>query len=77
MREFWSTIQLVFTAVGGWLGWFLGGSDGLLAYRICGYRLHNGNYVRRGGQEAVQFGRIQRNMQKGAYFRLGRRWAYT
>lgn len=30
MREFWNTIQLIFTAVGGWLGWFLGGSDGLL-----------------------------------------------
>lgn len=25
MREFWNTIQLVFMAVGGWLGWFLGG----------------------------------------------------
>ena len=32
MREFWNTIQLIFTAVGGWLGWFLGGSDGLLDY---------------------------------------------
>ena len=30
MREFWNTIQLIFTAVGGWLGWFLGGCDGLL-----------------------------------------------
>ena len=30
MKEFWNTIQLVFTAVGGWLGWFLGGCDGLL-----------------------------------------------
>lgn len=30
MREFRNTIQLIFTAVGGWLGWFLGGSDGLL-----------------------------------------------
>ena len=30
MREFWNTIHLIFTAVGGWLGWFLGGSDGLL-----------------------------------------------
>ena len=30
MKEFWGTIQLVFTAVGGWLGWFLGGCDGLL-----------------------------------------------
>ena len=30
MKEFWNMIQLVFTAVGGWLGWFLGGCDGLL-----------------------------------------------
>ena len=30
MTEFWNTIQLIFTAVGGWLGWFLGGCDGLL-----------------------------------------------
>ena len=30
MKEFWSVIQFVFAAVGGWLGWFLGGCDGLL-----------------------------------------------
>ena len=30
MKEFWNTIQLAFAAVGGWLGYFLGGSDGLL-----------------------------------------------
>ena len=24
MREFWNSIQLIFAAVGGWLGWFLG-----------------------------------------------------
>ena len=30
MKEFWNTIQLVFTAVGGWLGYFLGGCDGLI-----------------------------------------------
>ena len=30
MKEFWNTIQFIFTAVGGWLGWFLGGWDGLL-----------------------------------------------
>ena len=30
MKEFWNTIQAIFTAVGGWLGWFLGGCDGLL-----------------------------------------------
>ena len=30
MKEFWNTIQVIFTGVGGWLGWFLGGCDGLL-----------------------------------------------
>lgn len=30
MKEFWNTIQLVFTAIGGWLGYFMGGCDGLL-----------------------------------------------
>ena len=30
MKEFWSTIQLVLAAIGGWLGWFLGGADGFL-----------------------------------------------
>ena len=30
MKEFWNSVQLVFTAIGGWLGWFLGGCDGLL-----------------------------------------------
>lgn len=30
MKEFWNMTQLAFTAVGGWLGWFLGGCDGLL-----------------------------------------------
>ena len=30
MKEFWNVIQLVFTAIGGWLGWFLGGCDGLI-----------------------------------------------
>ena len=30
MKEFWNIIQFIFTAVGGWLGYFLGGCDGLL-----------------------------------------------
>ena len=30
MKEFWNAIQFVFTAVGGWLGYFLGGCDGLV-----------------------------------------------
>ena len=30
MKEFWNTVQFVFTAVGGWLGYSLGGCDGLI-----------------------------------------------
>lgn len=30
MKELWTTIQLIFAGLGGWLGWFLGGCDGLL-----------------------------------------------
>lgn len=30
MKEFWNLIQTVFAALGGWLGYFLGGCDGLL-----------------------------------------------
>ncbi len=30
MKEFWNAIQLVLAAIGGWLGWFLGGCDGFL-----------------------------------------------
>ena len=30
MKEFWNTMQFIFTVLGGWLGYFLGGCDGLL-----------------------------------------------
>ena len=30
MKEFWNVIHMVFAAVGGWLGYYLGGCDGLL-----------------------------------------------
>jgi len=30
MKDFWNMIQLIFSALGGWLGYFLGGCDGLL-----------------------------------------------
>ena len=29
MKEFWNTIQRIFAGIGGWLGYFLGGCDGL------------------------------------------------
>lgn len=41
MKEFWISIQLAFTIVGGWLGYYLGGFDGLLyalvAFVVCDY----------------------------------------
>lgn len=41
MKEFWNTIQIVFTSIGGWLGYFLGGCDGLvyalLAFVVIDY----------------------------------------
>ena len=30
MKELWNTAQEIFAAIGGWLGYFLGGCDGLL-----------------------------------------------
>lgn len=41
MKQIWSDIQLAFTAVGGFLGWFLGGVDGflyaLIAFTVIDY----------------------------------------
>lgn len=30
MRDIWTFLQMVFAAIGGWFGWFLGGYDGFL-----------------------------------------------
>jgi toxin secretion/phage lysis holin len=30
MKMAWNTIQLLITALGGWMGWFMGGLDGFL-----------------------------------------------
>ena len=38
MKEFWNAVQFVFTAVGGWLGYFLGGCDGLLLSSAVGFK---------------------------------------
>ena len=41
MKNVWNTIQMAFTALGGFLGWFLGGVDGflyaLIAFVIIDY----------------------------------------
>ena len=41
MKTVWNTIQIAFTALGGFLGWFLGGVDGflyaLIAFTVIDY----------------------------------------
>ena len=41
MKTVWNTIQMAFTALGGFLGWFLGGVDGflyaLIAFTVIDY----------------------------------------
>jgi len=41
MKEIWNGIQIAFTALGGFLGWFLGGIDGflyaLIAFTVIDY----------------------------------------
>ena len=35
MKEFWNTMQFIFTVLGSWIGYFLGGCDGLIIELIC------------------------------------------
>ena len=37
MKQIWNGIQVAFTALGGFLGWFLGGVDGFLYALIVDY----------------------------------------
>lgn len=41
MEEFWAVIKLIFAALGGWIGYYLGGCDGplyaLTVFVICDY----------------------------------------
>ncbi len=41
MKQIWNGVQLAFTALGGFLGWFLGGADGfmyaLIAFVVIDY----------------------------------------
>ena len=30
MKDFWNVIQFIFASIGGWLGYYLGGCDGIL-----------------------------------------------
>ena len=41
MKQIWTFVQAAFAAIGGWLGWFLGGCDGplyaLIAFVVIDY----------------------------------------
>ena len=40
MKELWNTAQVIFAAIGGWLGYFLGGCDGLLVALVVSETAH-------------------------------------
>ena len=34
MKDFWTMTRVCFSAIGGWLGYFMGGCDGLMVALI-------------------------------------------
>ena len=54
MKSIWVSIQLAFSALGGFLGWYLGGVDGFLYALIAFVLVDYINQLRHRGQEAVQ-----------------------
>lgn len=78
MKQIWNTIQLAFAAVGGFVGWFLGGCDGLLytllAFVVIDYIT---GVMCRFGQKAVVRDRLQGHLPEGAHFCAGRHRAHS
>lgn len=79
MKELWNTFQAVIAALGGWLGYFLGGCDGLLYALIVFVIL---DYITGGAlcdsrPQAFQCSWVQGNLQKGAYLRTCRHCEHT
>lgn len=76
MKEFWNTIQLIFSAVGGWLGYFLGGCDGLL-YALVAFVVIDYitgvmcAIINRELSSAVGFKGIFRKVREGRHAKIG------
>ena len=67
MKEFWSMIQLIFTALGGWLGYFLGAvTVCFMPHCLRGDRLHHGCDVRHHQPGVIQRSRLQRDLPQSA-----------
>ena len=43
MRELWNMLQAMFTGIGAWLGYFLGGCDGLIDALIASTEIEAAN----------------------------------
>ena len=73
MKEFWNAVQFVFTAVGGWIGYFLGGCDGLfyalLAFVVIDYITGVICVII---DQTVQCSRFLGNLPEGVDFPYGR-----
>ena len=79
MKEFWTTIQFVFAAIGGWLGYFLGGCDGLLyaliAFTVVDYI--TGVMCAIVDEKLVQLCWLQRHLPQGTDFHSGGHRKYS
>ena len=51
MKELWTTIQVVFAGIGGWLGWFLGGCDGEAEFKLVNSGRHTYLYHPKSGED--------------------------
>ena len=61
MRELWNMLQAVFTGIGGWLGYFLGGCDGLL-YALIAFTVID--YI-----SGVMYGIVDNNLSNSIGFK--------
>ena len=71
MRNFsidiiWAKIQIAFTAIGGWLGYFLGGMDGLLIALLVLMVL---DYMKKAAKRINTFSKMQH--EDLGYMRIG------
>lgn len=73
MKTIWTGIKIGFSALGGFLGWYLGGMDGFL-YALIAFVLVDyitGVMCAIADKKLSQFGWLQGHLPKGAYLCAG------